>query len=143
MRALCSIATPQEQVDIRLSLADIEAAAADLIVLEEILQQSLRVEFDPLPDTPAQPFTSLIYYFYAAVSKYTFYTLIERAVHTDRTLDNRHRQLTCGLPMLVQRYVLTNAEDEMCKMMRDDYEQHLQKQVASATPAGLVTSMMC
>jgi hypothetical protein len=65
------------------------------------------------------------------------YALVERPVRTDIALDNGHRQLTCGLPTLIQGYVLTNADDEIRKMMREDYEQHLHKQEKSGAPAGL------
>jgi hypothetical protein len=56
MRILCAVASSQEQNDIRLSLADVEPAATNLIVLWELLQPSLRAEFAPLPDTPIQQF---------------------------------------------------------------------------------------
>jgi hypothetical protein len=136
MRTLCSMATSHEQNDILVSLADIQAAAPYLIAFEQILQAALRLEFDPASDAP-EKFTSLIYYFYADVSDHTFYTLVERPVHTDLTLDNGHRQLTCGLPTLIDRYILTNADEEIRKMMRTDYEGYLQKQEMSGTPAGL------
>jgi hypothetical protein len=71
------------------------------------------------------------------VCEYTFYVLIERPVHTDLTLDNGRRQLTCGLPTFIQRYVLINADGNMRKMMRDDFEQYLAKQEEFGNPAGL------
>ena len=137
MRTLCAIASSQEQNDIRLSLANIEPAAPNLIVFWELLQPSLRIEFAPLPDTPTHQFTSLIYYFWSDVCEYTFYVLIERPVRADLTLDNGHRQLTCGLPAFIQRYVLINADENMRPMMRDDFEQYLAKQEGSGNPAGL------
>jgi hypothetical protein len=137
MRILSAVASHAQQTEILLSLADIRDAAPDLIILQELLQPpSLRLEFDHPPETPEE-LTSLIYYFYADVCDYTFYVLVERPVLTDIALDNRRRQLTCGLPTLIQRYVLTNADEKMRKMMREDYEQHVDKRDALGEPAGL------
>ena len=120
MRALSSVVSHTQQDAIRISLADIFHAPPDFIIFQELIQPpSLRLQFNPSPDT-SEKFTSLIYYFYADVCEYTFYALVERPVRSEIALDNGHRQLTCGLPTIIRGYVLTNADDEIRKMMQED-----------------------
>jgi hypothetical protein len=136
VRLLRSIAGPVEQSSIQLSLADLYSAERDLIVLQQLVEApSLRVEFEPSPETPSE-FSSLLYYFYADVCEWTFYALLERPIREDIVTEGR-RRVTCGLPQLREGYVVRNATENDRRVMQDDYERYLHEREGTGTPLGL------
>jgi hypothetical protein len=136
VRLLRSIAGPVKQSQVRLSLADLDSAARDLIAFQQLVEApSVRLEFEASSETPPE-FSSIIYYIYASVYDCTFYALLERPVREDVAIEGR-RRMTCGLPQLVEAYSLKNASEAQRKMMNNDYDRYLHRQEEAGTPLGL------
>lgn len=130
------IATREDQSRLRLSMADMRDAWHGLATLEQVADGiSMRWEFPPSPDVPAR-FSSLIYYSVANVCDWTFYVLDERSTLEDIIM-GEVRRITCGPPQRIDAYCLQNATEDQRRMMEDDYERHLARQIKSGTPYGL------
>jgi hypothetical protein len=129
---LRSIATPEDQSQLRLSMADIQNAWQSLATLEQVADGvSIRWEFPPSPDVPAR-LSSLIYYSVADVRDWTFYVLDERPAHEDIKM-GEVRRITCGPPQRIDAYCLQNATEDQLRMMEGDYERHLARRIKSGT----------
>ena len=94
-----------------------------------------RMEFDPLPETPAKV-TSLMYYFSVDVGECVYYILAERRVKEDVMVEGR-RRLTAGRPQFLESYAFVNATEADRKMFRTDYNRHLAQGEKTAEPLGL------
>jgi hypothetical protein len=97
---------------------------------------SLRIEFEPLSNTPSEPFTTMLYWCDVDVGDYAFCAVIERAVVEDIMIDGR-RRVTAREHRCIDSYVLTKPSEADRKMMEADYQRHLSRLKETGSPLDL------
>jgi hypothetical protein len=133
---LGSIASPDDQNRLRLSMTDIKDSWRSLVTLEQVANGvSMRWELPQSPELPPQ-ISSLIYYAIGEVSGWTFYVLDERPMVEDIQI-GEIRRITCGLPQRIETYCLENATAEQQRMVEEDYERYLTQRREAGLPFGL------
>ena len=133
LRMLRSIAGHEKA---RVSLCDLNLASGLKTFAEIAGAGSIRIEFEPLPDAPAGPFTAILYWYHVDLGDYAFYALIERIVVEDIMTEGK-RRVTARGHRCVESYVLTKPAESDRKMMEADYERHLNRLKEKDTPLGL------
>lgn len=124
--ALQLTAQKSNEKNISVSFDEIRAAMADLGYFFQVLSPgSMRLILDEPEGAPPQV-TIFLYYVGVTIGEWTFYAITKRKVNSDLIVDGA-RQLTATGPIVVDAYVMKNADGAFVARVTTDFDEVLEK----------------
>lgn len=121
---------------IKVSLKEAVKGGQRLVVFTEtIYAPSMRLEFEPVKETPPK-IDCLIFYSFAEVGNFLFFALCECELIKETPVGTR-RQLDFGPAKQIDSYVIENPTPQEREQMEKDYQRYLETRERQAHPAGI------
>ena len=121
---------------IKVSLKEAVKGGQRLVVFTEtIYAPSMRLEFEPVKETPPK-IDCLIFYSFAEVGNFLFFALCECELIKETPVGTR-RQLDFGPAKRIDSYVIENPTPQEREQMEKDYQRYLETRERQAHPAGI------